>query len=240
MCKKLRPVLFPTETEQKRAWHLEEERQERYKKYIPRFMPKTYATIASWFPLCMFIYFMTFGISIAEHKEQISDKTEKKYQEVLDKTNDVFIAYKAANEYRETHPITNDNQMLWVWNSVMKPLHLDNNTNLNWLILLGGTIIGLGPTLILAHRKKIVDNMYNCKFNKINVYDKIDKKIIYNMSKDSSSYFYHMAFNSVCDEQMKKLKKIAIPIIKGHLKSHPEDLKKALATKIYKQKTKNR
>lgn len=238
---KLRLILFPTDTEKKRKWHQEEERTDRYEKYIPHFMAKTYVNIALWFPLCMFIYFMTFGISMNIHNDKVHIESRKKYKEVLKETKDFDAADIAAQEYIKNHPVAHiDPQTKIAWDYIMTPLGLDKDIYINLLILLGGVVTGLGPTISLAHRKKIVDNMHYGKFDKIDIHDKTDKKIIYNMSKDSSSYFYHIAFNSVCDEQMRKLKKIAIPIIKGHLKSHPEDLNKALATKIYQHRTKTK
>ena len=155
-----RPVLFPTPTERKRKEHQQEQQLERYEKYIPNFMAKTFMLPVSWFFLSMFIYFMIFGISITEREEQINNEAQKKYQEALDKTGDVFTAYKVAQAHREQHTITNDTQALAAWNFVMKPLHLDKATNLNWLILFEGVIIGMMPTLALRHRKKIVDKMH--------------------------------------------------------------------------------
>ena len=236
--KKLRSVLFPTETERKRTEHTKEQQQERYEKYIPHFMAKTYTNIASWFPLCMFIYFMMFGISVTELTEQTNKESEKKYQEVLDKTNDVFVAYKVANEYRETHPVTHDTQMLTAWNYIMTPLNLNRDTPLNWLILLEGTILGLTPTLAMAHRKKIVDKMYAEKWKLITPIDRTDRKIIHDMSRDAPNYFYHLTLSLTGPEKLRKYKKIAPSIIRGYLETHPEDNRAARILKAYTGKTK--
>ena len=236
--KKLRPVLFPTEIERKRAEHKQEQQLERYEKYIPHFMAKTYATLAFWFPICMFIYFMMFGISITERGEQINNELEKKYQEVLAETNDVFMAYKAANEYREKHPVTHDTQMLTAWNYIMTPLNLNRNTPLNWLILFEGAILGLTPTLAMAHRKRIVDKMHAEKWKLINPIDKTDRKIIQNMSKDSPSNFHHLALSLTGPDKFEKYKKIAPPIIRGYMASHPEDNRAAMILKAFTGKTK--
>lgn len=227
--KKLRSALLPTDTEKKRAWHQEDERQTRYEKYIPNFMPKTYATIASWFPLCMFIFFMTFGISVIENSEKIAEEAAQEYKKVFQGTNNKNIATMAAQEYIEQHPVTHDTQMLNAWNCIMQPLHLDKNTTLNWLILLQGTIIGVAPIVVLAHRKRIVDKMHAEKWKLISPLDKTDRKIIHDMSMDAPNYFYHLTLSLTGPEKLKKYKKIAIPIVQGYAKSHPEDNKRTMA-----------
>lgn len=237
--KKLRSVLFPTDTELKRAWHQEDERQTRYEKYIPYFMPKTYATIASWFPLCMFIFFMTFGISVIEDSKKIAEEAAQEYKTVLQKTNNQNLATMAAQKYMEQHPVTHDTQMLNAWNCIMQPLHLDKNTIMNWLILLQGTIIGLAPSVVLAHRKRIVDKMHAEKWKLISPLDKTDRKIIHDMSRDAPNYFYHLTLSLTGPEKLKKYKKIAIPIVQGYAKSHPEDNKRTMAIlKAFTGKTK--
>lgn len=237
---KLRPVVWPTDSEKKYKWQQEEERTDRYEKYIPHYNALTYVLPITWFFLCMFTYFMLFGISMNANNDQVRIESRKKYKEVLKETRDFDAADIAAQEYIKNHPVHVDPQVKAAWDYIMTPLGLDKDIYINILILLSGLTTGLGPTISLAHRKKIVDNMHYGKFDKIDVHDKTDKKIIYNMSKDSSNYFYHVAFHSVCDQKVKELKKIAIPIIKGHLESHPEDLNKALTIKIYKKNFKEK
>ncbi len=236
--KMLRMSLCPTPSEQQRAWHQEDERRTRYEKYIPHFMPKTYATIFSWFPLCMFIFFMTFGISVIERSEKITEEAAQEYKKVFQETNNKNIATMAAQEYMEQHPVTHDTQMLNAWNCIMQPLHLDKNTTLNWLILLQGTIIGLTPTLVLAHRKRVVDKMHAEKWKLISPLDKTDRKIIHDMSRDAPNYFYHLTLSLTGPEKLKKYKKIAIPIVQGYAKSHPEDNKRTMAILKVFDKTK--
>ncbi len=236
--KKLRSALLPTDTEKKRTWHQEDERRTRYEKYIPHFMPKTYATIASWFPLCMFIFFMTFGISVIENSEKIAEEAAQEYKKVFQGTNNKNIATMAAQEYIEQHPVTHDTQMLNAWNCIMQPLNLDKNTTLNWLILLEGTIIGLAPTLVLAHRKRIIDKMHAEKWKLITPIDRTDRKIIQNMSKDSPNHFHHLTFSLTSPEKLKKYKKIAPPIIRGYMELHPNDRKAAIILKAFTGKIK--
>lgn len=236
--KKLRSILFPTDTERKRAWHQEDERQARYEKYIPHFIPKTYATIFSWFPLCMFIFFMTFGLSVIEQSEEINNEAQKEYQKTLKETNNPDVANQVAQHYIKTRQITNDTQALNAWNCVMQPLNLDKNTILNWLILSEGTIIGLSPTLVLAHRKRIVNKMHAEKWKMISPIDNTDRKIIQNMSKDSPNYFHHLTMSLTGPEKLKKYKKIAEPIIRGYMESHPNDRKATIILKAFTGKTK--
>lgn len=227
--KKLRITLFPTPFEQQRAWAIEDERQTRYEKYIPHFIPKTYAVIVSWFPLCMFIFFMTFGLSVIERSEKITEEAQQEYKKVFQETNNQNIAIQAAQKYIEKHPTTHDTQMLSAWNYIMQPLNLDKNTTLNWLILLQGTIIGLTPTVVLSHRKRLVDKMYAEKWKLVSPIDKTDRKIIHDMSMDAPNYFYHLTLSLTGPEKLKKYKKIAIPIVQGYAKSHPQDNAKAMA-----------
>lgn len=205
---KLRPVVWPTDSEKKYKWQQEEERTDRYEKYIPHYKAQTYLALAAWFILMWFAYFMIFGISMNEHNQN----TDSEPHDTADTEIDP-IEYKPA----KANP-----QFVQAWNYVMKPLNLDKDIYLNWLILLQGTIIGLAPTLALAHRKRIVDKMYAEKWKQISPIDKTDRKIIYNMSKDSPNYFYHLTLSLTSAEKMRKYKKIAPPIIQGYMVSHPK------------------
>ena len=224
--KKLRVALFPTPSELQRAWKIEEERTDRYEKYIPHYFTQVYFVPVTWFILIWFVYFMVFGMSINKQ----NDKTNNEPHDTAD---------TAAIEHDEYTPIKQNLPIVQTWNYVTKPLNLDKNTYLGWLILLQGTIIGMAPTLVLTHRKRIVDKMYAEKWKQISPIDKTDRKIIYNMSKDSPNYFYHLVFSLTSAEKLKKHKKIAIPIIQGYAKSHPQDNKKTMAIlKAFDGKTK--
>lgn len=229
----LRSALFPTDTEQKRKWRQEEQKQERYEKYIPNFMTTTYTTTVSYFFLGMFIYFMMFGISVTERTEKVNTESRREYKRVLAETKDIEAANLAVVEYTHKHPVTNDVQMKMVWDRVMTPLGLNKNTYLNWLILLEGTIIGLAPTLVLAHRKSVIDKMHAEKWKLMGPIDKIDTQIIQSMSKDSPNYFYHLTMSLTGPEKLTKYKKIAIPIIRGYMESNPQDKKAAAILKAF-------
>lgn len=204
----LRETLFPTPTEMHRMWHTENERTDRYEKYIPHYTAQTYFVPASWFLLFWFAYFMIFGISMNNHKQTIDIEP--------------FDTANTEINHIEFEPAEHNPQIVQAWNYVMKPLNLDKDTYLNWLILLQGTIIGLAPTVILAHRKNLVNKMYAEKWKLISPIDKTDIKIIYNMSKDAPNYFYHLTLSLTSAEKMHKYKKIAAPIIHGYIASHPE------------------
>lgn len=216
--KKLRVALLPTPSEQQRAWKIEEDRTNRYEKYIPYYTAQVCFAPAAWFILVWFAYFMIFGISMNEY----NNKMENEPHDTAD---------TVAIEHDEYKPAKSNPQFVQAWNYVMKPLNLDKDIYLNWLILLQGTIIGIAPTVILAHRKRIVDKMYAEKWKLISPLDKTDRKIIYNMSKDSPNYFYHLTLSLTSAEKMRKYKKIAPPIIQGYMASHPEPEynKKAMA-----------
>lgn len=226
--KKLRVALFPTPSEQQRAWKIEEDRINRYEKYIPHYTAQVYLALASWFILAWFAYFMIFGISMNNHNQNVDTEPYD--------TADTEISHI---EYK---PAKSNPQFVQAWNYVMKSLNLDKDIYLNWLILLQGTIIGLAPTLALTHRKRIVDKMYAEKWKLISPIDKTDRKIIYDMSKDSPNYFYHLTLSLTSAEKMRKYKKIATPIIQGYMASHPKpeysEKTMAVLKKIADNKTK--
>ena len=215
--KKLRIALFPTPSELQHAWKIEEERTNRYEKYIPHYTAQAYIVPATWFVLACFMFLMIFGITMNEQK----NKTNNEPQD----TADTEIIEHSKYEQM----IKNNQHVAWLWNYVMNPLNLNKDTYINWLILLQGTIIGLTPTLALAHRKRIVDKMYAEKWKLISPIDNTDKKIIYNMSKDSPNYFHHLTLSLTSADKLKKYKKVAIPIVQGYAKSHPQDNKKTTA-----------
>ena len=206
--RKLRVALFPTPSEQQRAWKIADDRTNRYEKYIPHYKAHVYLELAAWFVLMWFAYFMIFGISMNEHNQNIDTEP----YDTAD-TEISHIEYKPA----KTNP-----QFVQAWNHIMKPLNLDKDIYLNWLILLQGTIIGLAPTVVLAHRKNLVNKMYAEKWKLISPIDKTDRKIIYDMSKDSPNYFYHLTLSLTSAEKMRKYRKIAPPIIHGYMASHPK------------------
>lgn len=214
--RKLRLALLPTPSEQYRAWKLEEERTNRYAKYIPHYLAQVYIVPATWFFLMWFVYFMLFGISMNEHNNKMEN-------EPRDTADTIAIEHDEYEYAKQNPPIAQ------TWNYIMKPLNLDKDTYFNWLILLQGTLIGLTPTLALSHRKRIVDKMYAEKWKLVSPIDKTDRKIIHDMSMDAPNYFYHLTLSLTGPEKLKKYKKIAIPIIQGYAKSHPQDNAKTMA-----------
>ena len=214
--KKLRLALLPTPSEQHRAWKLEEERTSRYEKYIPHYSTQAYLVPVAWFFLIWFVYFMLFGISMNEY----NNKMETEPHDTAD---------TVAIEHDEYKPAKQSPPILQTWNYIMKPLNLNKDTYFNWLILLQGTIIGLAPTVVLAHRKRIVDKMYAEKWKLVSPIDKTDRKIIHDMSKDAPNYFHHLTLSLTSADKLKKYKKVAIPIIQGYAKSHPQDNAKTMA-----------
>ena len=227
--KKLRIMLFPTATEQKRKLQQEAERTDRYEKYIPNYMKQVYTTIVLWGVLACFGYFMMFGISKNIENDLVRIESRKKYKEVLKSTRNFDDADNAAAEYIKQHPVKVDSQIDTAWNYVMKPLNLDNDVYINILILIAGAAVGLKPIITLEHRKKIVDKMHAEKWKFINPIDKTDDKIIHDMSKDTPNYFYHLTLSLTGPDKLQKYKKIAIPIVQGYAKSHPEDNKRTMA-----------
>lgn len=214
--KKLREALFPTPSEQHRAWKLEEERTNRYEKYIPHYLAQVYFVPATWFVLIWFAYFMTFGISMNKYNNKINNEPH-------DTADTVAIEHDNFEPAKQNQPIVQ------AWNYIMEPLNLDKDTYFNWLILLQGTIIGLTPTLVLAHRKRVVDKMHAEKWKLISPLDKTDRKIIHDMSMDAPNYFHHLTLSLTSADKLKKYKKVAIPIIQGYAKSHPQDNAKTMA-----------
>lgn len=222
--RKLRIALFPTPFEQQRAWQIEEERTNRYEKYIPHYTARTYLLPITWFLWVWFVYFMIFGISMDKHNNTIDTEP--------------FDTANTEINHIEYEPAKQSPQFAQKWNYVMKSLNPDKETYLNYLILLQGTLVGLAPTLALGHRKRIVDKMHAEKWKMINPIDETDRKIIRNMSKDAPNYFYHLTLSLTGPEKMKKYKNIAPSIIRGYMESHPQDKKAAIMLKEFNGKTK--
>ena len=226
--KRLQPILLPTQYQQQQKWKAEEERIDRYNKYIPNYVKSEIIAYISCCILALFVFFMTFGISLNSNIDELKYEQREIYKKTLKETHDFDIAEQVAKEYVEQHPVKYNEQTKAIWDTIMKPLGLEQSVVVNSILLFFGVCAGISPALTLYHRRKIVDNMHENKLEKIKPNDETDKQIIYDMAKDNNSYFYHIAFNSTNPKHKNKYTLLIKPIIDGHLAGHPEDKGKAM------------
>ena len=224
----IQPIILPSVWQERRNIEAKSEAVDRYVKYIPGYIRlEIEQTLALAF-LAFYVFLMTFGISFNYETKKHQTEKDKIFQQTLLETKDTTKATLATEKFDETNQIIFDPKTKELWDYIMTPLGLSKDIGLNILLLIDGCFLCLLPTVKLHHRRKIVDKMYAGKWYQLHNINKTDAKIIEHMSEDSRTYFDHAIFSAPFKNNPKKIQDVTSAIIRGHVKSHPEDLQKIL------------